>query len=81
MASVGLELTVCAGDFDAVGGGDDLGAALLIGEAVAPVVLQLKAGVRVEGILAAGVSAVQRVADETAYSLGNCKQATFLLNR
>ena len=64
-----------------MGGGDELGAALLVGEAVAPVALQVEAGARVEGVLAAGVAAVQRVADETAYSLGNCKQATFLLNR
>ena len=74
LTSIRSELTICPGDFDAVGGGDELGAALHVGEAVAPVALQVEAGARVEGVLAAGVAAVERVADEAADSLGDCKK-------
>ena len=67
-------LTVCAGNLDAVGGGEQSAAFLLAGEAVRHVPVEPESRVLeggVVGVLAAGVAAVQGVADEAPDPLGD----------
>ena len=68
-------LTVCAGNLDAVGRGEESAALLLSGEAVWHVAVESEGGRvegGVEGVLAAGVAAVQGVAHEAADAVGHC---------
>ena len=70
-----LSLTVCAGNLDAVGCWEEPSSLLLAGEAVWDVAVELEGGRvegGVEGVLAAGVAPVQRVAHEAADPVGHC---------